>query len=73
MAAGTRAVQQLKQVVLELQMMPIRNNVHIPLYWEQIDAKGNFPFEKYEHGAQALISQLLMVAKTLKGVRDSMK
>lgn len=70
-AAGTRAVQQLKEVALELQMFPIRNNVHISLYWEQIDAAGNFPFEKYEKGAQGLVTQLIAFAKTFKNFRES--
>jgi NAD(P)H-dependent FMN reductase len=30
-AVGARAVEQLRQVVIELQMVPIRNAIHIPI------------------------------------------
>src|SRR5665213_2869794 len=36
-AGGTRSVQQLRQVAIELQMVPIRNGIHIPMYWTQLD------------------------------------
>ena len=36
-SGGTRAVQQLRQVVIELQMVPIRNGVHIPFSWNLIE------------------------------------
>ena len=39
-SGGTRAVQQLRQVVIELQMVPIRAGVHVPLYWTKLDEKG---------------------------------
>ena len=39
-AAGTRAVQQLKQNVLNVDLFPINNNVHIPIWGGGIDESG---------------------------------
>jgi NAD(P)H-dependent FMN reductase len=36
-AAGTRAVQQLKQVVTTLRMLPVFESVNIPFYTQFID------------------------------------
>lgn len=68
-AGGTRSVQQLRQVVVELQMLPIRNGVHIPMYWTQLDEKGQIKPESF-HGSDAMIEQLISWAKKLKSVRD---
>jgi len=39
-SGGTRSVQQLRQVVIELQMVPIRNGIHFPLFWDHLDERG---------------------------------
>ncbi|MCL5224312.1 MAG: NAD(P)H-dependent oxidoreductase, partial [Patescibacteria group bacterium] len=39
-SGGARAVEQLRQVVVELQMVPIRNAVHIPFVWNLMDDDG---------------------------------
>lgn len=39
-AAGTRAVQQLKQVVTTLRMQPVFESVSIPFHTQFIDAEG---------------------------------
>lgn len=41
-AAGTRSVQQLKQIVTALNMMPIAASVNIPFFTKHIDASGKF-------------------------------
>lgn len=68
-AAGTRATQQLKQVLLELKMMPVHANVHISFYWEKLDKQGNFDFAPYENAANAMIKQLLPLSDALKMLR----
>ena len=40
LAAGSRAVQQLRQVVIEMQMIPIRDSVLIPLVWTAFNEQG---------------------------------
>ncbi len=44
-AGGTRSVQQLKQIVTALRMMPISEDVHIPFFTKYIDDKGIFKAE----------------------------
>jgi|SRR5581483_1814205 len=67
-SAGTRAVQQLRQVVLELEMIPIRAGVHIPFVWNKFDEKGNLKTEEI-HGLDAMIDSLLWWTETLKTAR----
>lgn len=67
---GTRAVQQLRQVAIELQMVPIRAGVHLTFYWDHLDEKGNIKTEEYAHGLQTLFDQLMWWTKTLKTARE---
>ncbi len=39
-AAGTRAVEQLRQVVQELHMIPSHDEVNIPFVWQAFDGEG---------------------------------
>lgn len=69
-AMGTRSVEQLREVAVELQMAPIRNAVHMP--WDTVLAgrkDGEAAFKTYEERAQALIEQLLWWGKALKAAR----
>jgi NAD(P)H-dependent FMN reductase len=66
---GIRAVEQLRQVVIELQMAPIRNGVHIPAIWQAFDETGNIKTENLAKSAESLFSQLEWWAKTLKAGR----
>lgn len=72
-SGGTRSVQQLKQVAIELQMVPIRNGVHIPMYWTQLDDKGKLNMDMYKEGAENLLNQLISWAKSLKPIREIQK
>lgn len=42
LSGGTRAVQQLKQVVTAQKMMPITESVNIPFFTKHIDEQGHF-------------------------------
>lgn len=68
-SGGTRAVQQLRQVAIELQMVPIRAGVHLTLYWENLDEKGNIKTAPTEN-AKALFEELMWWAKALKTARN---
>lgn len=68
-AGGARSVQQLRHVAIELQMVPIRNGVHIPLYWTQLDEKGKLKTDAYKEPAENLITQLISWTKALKKIR----
>ena len=71
---GARAVEQLRQVVIELQMAPIRNQVAIVRHWELQDATGALKpgaMDAYADGAKAMLEQLQWWAKALKVAREA--
>ncbi len=73
-ANGARAVEQLRQVAVELQMAPIRNGVHISLGQKPFDENGNMIEEQkmhYEKSLTHLYDQLIWWATALKHARDS--
>ncbi|OGG80712.1 hypothetical protein A3A39_00080 [Candidatus Kaiserbacteria bacterium RIFCSPLOWO2_01_FULL_54_13] len=70
---GSRAVEQLRQVAIELQMVPIRNAVHIQAHWNLLDEKGALKsgsLEPYVRSAEEMLEQLLWWTKTLKRARE---
>lgn len=71
-SAGIRAVEQLRQVVIELQMAPIREEINIPFVWKAFDEKGVLKDQEYyTKKAANLFSQLLWWAKALKATRTN--
>lgn len=65
---GSRAVEQLRLVVAELQMVSIRDSVLIPDPW-MIPAEDN-SFEKFNKAADTMLEHLGWWAKTLKAGRS---
>ena len=64
MAGGTRAVQQLQQVVTALQMVPAPTAVHIPFVTTMLDDQSCFiASDLIEEAASAMLAEL----KTLNG------
>lgn len=73
-AAGARSVEQLRQVAVELQMAPIRNAVHIPLFWTLLDENGQLKpgaFDSLQDNAKNFLNQLLWWAEALKKAREN--
>lgn len=72
-AAGIRAVQQLRQVVVELQMVPLRAEVNIPLVSTAFDANGALTAntEIQQKKLQSLADQLVWWASVLRDARTS--
>ena len=71
-AGGARAVEQLRQVAVELQMAPIRNAVHINEPWNLIEPNGTLKtgaLDQYVNSAQNMLDQLIWWAKVLKTAR----
>jgi NAD(P)H-dependent FMN reductase len=69
-AMGARSVQQLRQVAIELSLVPIRNSIHMP--WDTVMAGRKDPkeaFKPFEQKASGLIDQLLSYARMLKQAR----
>lgn len=73
-AGGARAVEQLKLVSIELEMIPIRRAVHIPNVWEAFDENGNLKnSERFEKGLHEVVDQLLWYANLLKPAREALQ
>ncbi|MBI2196212.1 NAD(P)H-dependent oxidoreductase [Candidatus Daviesbacteria bacterium] len=69
---GARAVEQLREVVVELQMVPIRTAVHIPAFWTLLDDKGNLKTETLNESAEAMLDHLIRWTKVLKEAREKL-
>ena len=69
---GGRAVEQLRQVAVELQMAPIRAAVHIPAPWNMRDDKGDLKegaLDGYAHSLTDALTQLAWWGEALKTAR----
>ncbi|HUA43124.1 MAG TPA: NAD(P)H-dependent oxidoreductase [Streptosporangiaceae bacterium] len=70
-AAGTRAVQMLKQVVSALKMVPMTDAVHIPFVAQFLDSDRVLqPNQVMEDAASALLSELARWTSSMSALRD---
>lgn len=70
-SGGTRSVQQLKQIVTSLNMMPIPEAVTIPMVFQYLDkAKKFVGNETFEQSAEAMVKKLYVWAKHMKSLRE---
>jgi NAD(P)H-dependent FMN reductase len=70
--AGTRAVQQLKQVVTTLKMLPVYESVSIPFHAQFIGEDGTVqPNEILELAADAMLDELVRTGAALHSLRES--
>jgi NAD(P)H-dependent FMN reductase len=70
LAAGTRSLQQLRQVAVALQMAPIRGDVFIPNISAAFDETGQPVNPGLQKQADVMFSQLIWWAKALKKARQ---
>jgi len=66
---GARVIQQLREVAIELQMVPIRNSVHIFSPWNLVDDNGDLKpgvFDSSKKAAEKTIEELIWWAKAIK-------
>ncbi len=73
-AMGARTVEQLRLVAVELQMVPIRNAIHMPYDVVMAIGKGTpvaDVFAPYAERASGLIDQLVWWGRALKVARDA--
>jgi NAD(P)H-dependent FMN reductase len=68
-AAGTRAVQQLKQVVTTLRMVPVVESVNIPSFAQFLDDGRVQANEVMETSADAMIDELARLEGALRPLR----
>jgi NAD(P)H-dependent FMN reductase len=66
---GARAIEQLREVAIELQMTPVRAAVHISNFWNLLDEKGQIKMESFEASGDAMLDQLIWWTDTLKEAR----
>jgi NAD(P)H-dependent FMN reductase len=71
-AAGTRAVQQLKQVVTTLRMLPVFDSVNIPFHTQFLDSDGVLrPNEVMDKAADAMLDELVRTEAALRPLRPA--
>ena len=72
MAAGTRAVQQLKQVVTTLRMLPVFDSVSIPFYSQFLGQDGTFQAnEVLDQAADTMLDELVRTEAALRPLRPA--
>lgn len=65
-AGGTRAVEQLRQVVGEMRMFDVRDQVAIPLVWMAFDEAGNLQnAESHEKNLKLVFNKVVELANKL--------
>ena len=68
-AAGTRAVQQLKQVLTTLRMVPVFDSVNIPFHSQFLADGVLTPNEVMEQAATAMLDELARTEQALRPLR----
>jgi NAD(P)H-dependent FMN reductase len=70
-SAGTRAVQQLKQVVTTLKMLPVTEAVSIPFHPQFIGEDGRVQANAImEQAGDAMLDELVRVERALRPLRE---
>ncbi len=66
-AGGTRAVQQLKQVVTALKMIPVAESVNLPFFTQFIDESGTVrPNDVMTRSADAMLDELARITALIR-------
>ncbi|HLZ23481.1 MAG TPA: NAD(P)H-dependent oxidoreductase [Ktedonobacterales bacterium] len=68
-SGGYRAAEQLRQVFVELRMVPVREQVGVPTVWEAFDEEGQVRDEGLVRAADTMLDELVWWAATLKPAR----
>lgn len=66
---GSRAVEQLRLVAVELHMVPIREAVYFPMIQSLFDEKGTIKDSSYRNRIKGFLDELTWYAKALKNAR----
>jgi NAD(P)H-dependent FMN reductase len=70
-AAGYRGAEQLRQVLIELEVAPIRAQVGIPRVWAAFDEQGNIHDTAHNRAAGAVLDELIWWSTALKTAREA--
>jgi NAD(P)H-dependent FMN reductase len=66
---GVRAVEQLRQIAVELQMAPMRQQVAIPNVYASLDDRGRPADPRHEVDAHSVLDELLWWSAALTAAR----
>lgn len=67
---GARAVEQLRQVAIELHMVPIREALYFSVVQDLFDIEGIIRDDSYRDRCHSFFEELIWYAKTLKIARE---
>lgn len=67
---GARAVEQLRLIAIEFQMVPIRSAVYFSNVGNLFDAQENITDASYDGSMKTLLDELMWYAEALKNARD---
>ena len=71
-SGGIRATQTEKLMMTSFKIMPLPEQVTIPMFSQFLDAEGRFtPSETHEASAKAMLDELARWAKALKAMREA--
>jgi len=73
LSGGLRAVEQLRQVAIELEMIPIRESVAMPKIRMLFDDKGKITDDSYDERLASAVDFLLKWTKPLKKIRKALE
>lgn len=71
-AGGVRAVEQLRLVAIELEMIPIRQAVQISGIRSAFDDKGNIIDKSFDHRLEGVAKYLILWTESLKKIRKDL-
>lgn len=63
-SGGMRAVEQLRQVFVQLELMPIHDELNIPLVWQAFDENGQPVDPTMNQTADVMLEKLISVVNT---------
>lgn len=69
--AGARAVEQVREVVIALEMAPMQGAIHIPTVAKTIDENGTLLQGHFNEKVVKMVDQLLWWAHALKTAREN--
>lgn len=72
-AGGARAVEQLREVVVNLLMFPLNDHVSFVNYWSQLDENGNLNANDQQVAmAKQLVANIVLWSDNFKAIRSKM-
>lgn len=72
-AGGARAVEQLRQVVINLRMIPLNDHVSFVNYWTQLGEAGLEANEQQTKMAHDLVKNIAFWSEKLKPIREELE